>query len=457
MAHLVKQKKTYHVDAAGKRCPKDTPGGKKVTEESSKWYAAGVPGWPKGKRVPLATRKDVAQRMLADLVAGAERGQAHMPTSDLARASLADLLPEFDADMLVGMATKRRSARKRPSAEQVKLAGQRLRTLVSGCRFVTVADLNDAAPGKVAKYLTGRYALPRAEGGLSAESCECYRKVAVRFVWWLSVRKRAPVSPDLFADVPSFDAKNNRVHLRRVLTHPELAALLDATRSSGVTDFDLSGEDRYFLYSTAVATGLRAGELASLTPESFRLNEPTVALAAKRAKNKTAAVLPLTAGLARQLVGYLAKKPACVPVWGGTWARDKRGAEILRSDLERTGIPYVVDSPEGPRHADFHALRHTFVTSLAATGIGPKELQTLARHSDAHTTLSHYTHTTPEALAAAVGRLRLPGGEGDGNPLATMSRAELESCVVGLMGVVNVLLGQKISGSTAAAKPRAAA
>jgi hypothetical protein len=188
MAHLVKQMKTYHVRPDGKRCPKDAAGAKKVTEESSKWYAAGVPGWPKGNRVPLATRKEVAQRMLADLMAAAERGQANMPTADLSRAKLIDLMAEFDADMLVGMASKVRSARKRPSPDQVKLAGHRLRTVVSGCKFVTVADLNDAAPGKLAKYLTGRFATPRPDGGLSAETCECYRKVAVRFAWWRSVR-----------------------------------------------------------------------------------------------------------------------------------------------------------------------------------------------------------------------------------------------------------------------------
>ena len=441
MAHLVKQKKTYHVGPDGKRCPKDAPGAKKVTEESSKWYAAGVPGWPKGKRVPLATRKEVAQRMLADLVANAERGQAHMPAADLNRAKLPELLAGYEEDLRHGLASKTRSAKRRPSDGQVRQSVQRVRDLLAGCGFVSVSDLNDAAPAKLAKYLAGRAARPRKQGGFSAQSGEFFRKSAKRFVWWLSVRKRAPVRADLFDDVPGFDAKHNRVHARRHCPPAELAQLLDATRAAEGDYRGLTGEDRYHLYLTAFASGFRAGELAVLTPTHFDLaaTPPAVTLTAAETKNKKPARNPLPAGVAAQLRKYLSTRPPGV-VWSGTWA--EKPAKMLKADLKRAGIPYRVDAQDGPRYLDFHALRHSFVSALAAAGVGPKELQTLARHSDPQLTLSVYTHAGTDALAAAVDRLQLPGGEVAANPLASLSRAELEEAVVGLLGVVGTLLGQ---------------
>jgi hypothetical protein len=68
-------------------------------------------------------------------------------------------------------------------------------------------------------------------------------------------------------------------------------------------------------------------------------------------------VQPLPADVADELTRFLAGKPAGMPVWGGTWATGKRAAEMLRGDLSAAGIPYVVESADGPLNADFHALR----------------------------------------------------------------------------------------------------
>ena len=45
------------------------------------------------------------------------------------------------------------------------------------------------------------------------------------------------------------------------------------------------------------------------------------------------------------------------------------GAEMLRRDLEDAGIAYAVDGPDGPEYADFHALRHTYLTMLGRNGV----------------------------------------------------------------------------------------
>jgi len=45
------------------------------------------------------------------------------------------------------------------------------------------------------------------------------------------------------------------------------------------------------------------------------------------------------------------------------------------------------------RVADFHALRHTFITRLAQSGIAPSVAKSLARHSTITLTIDRYTHT----------------------------------------------------------------
>ena len=70
--------------------------------------------------------------------------------------------------------------------------------------------------------------------------------------------------------------------------------------------------------------------------------------------------------------------------------RDAVGAKLLRVDLAAAEIPYA--DAEG-RVADFHALRHTFITNLARAGVHPSDAQALARHSTITLTMDCYTHT----------------------------------------------------------------
>jgi hypothetical protein len=69
--------------------------------------------------------------------------------------------------------------------------------------------------------------------------------------------------------------------------------------------------------------------------------------------------------------------------------------------------------------ADFHALRHTFITMLHAAGATFEEVRLLARHAPRGLTDKTYLHVRPERLhelAEAVGRMVLPeaaaGAEG---------------------------------------------
>jgi integrase len=58
--------------------------------------------------------------------------------------------------------------------------------------------------------------------------------------------------------------------------------------------------------------------------------------------------------------------------------------------------------------ADFHGLRHLFVSSLSRAGIAPKVAQVLARHSDVRLTLGVYTHVGLDDQTAAIAALPGP-------------------------------------------------
>jgi integrase len=161
----------------------------------------------------------------------------------------------------------------------------------------------------------------------------------------------------------------------------------------------LTGTDRRMLYALAMMTGFRARELANLSPISFDLDaeRPTVTVKAAYSKNRREAVQPLPLDVAGALWGYLANRPASLPVWPGEWYTD--AAEMLRFDLEAATIPYR--DAEG-HVCDVHALRHSYVSRLARSGIHPKLAQELARHSDIRLTMNVYTHARLHDLAGAV-------------------------------------------------------
>jgi hypothetical protein len=182
--------------------------------------------------------------------------------------------------------------------------------------------------------------------------------------------------------------------------------LFAATAASGTPFRGLSGADRHTLYLVTADTGFRAGGLARLTPACFRLDPdgPAVTLPIRADKVKTGGVRPLRPDLAGALRAWLAGKPVGEPVWPGPWAVDGLAAEMLRIDLEAAGIPYVAEGPDGPEYADFHSLRHSFLTALGRSRVDLRVRQELAGHRSSKTT-ERYSHVRLRDLAIAVGRL----------------------------------------------------
>jgi len=67
--------------------------------------------------------------------------------------------------------------------------------------------------------------------------------------------------------------------------------------------------------------------------------------------------------------------------------------------LKVAGIPYVDDAG---LYADFHALRHSYISLITQGGVHPKLAQRLARHSDINLTMSRYSHTVMADEAEAL-------------------------------------------------------
>jgi integrase len=244
----------------------------------------------------------------------------------------------------------------------------------------------------------------REDEGRSVQTSNHYLRAIKQFAHWLVKDRRMRDNP--LAHLSGGNMKLDRRHDHRNMAPEELAAVLEAARTSTRSFRGLGGIDRYHVYLTASRTGFRAAELASLTPESFGLDEtpPVAVLSTKAGKNKKALVRqPLPPDRVEALGGYLKGRPARLPVWPGGWSN--RSADMLKVDLEAAGIPYRVEGPEGPLFNDFHGLRHACITSLEAAGVSVKTAQELARHSDIRLTLGRYTHKTLYDLGAAVAQL----------------------------------------------------
>jgi integrase len=452
------------LDAAGQPCskdtpgarfvkarkvPKGTPGAKKVKKKSGKWYGR-LPG--ETKPVPLSSNKVAAQQLLAEMVKKAELGRAGMldPFEEHRKRPLAEHLADY-----------RRELEARGNAPRyTALVISRLQDLLDGCGFIFPGDLSasrvndwlgglrqkgrpraDLEPGKegwtrrelacllgikpasvpplvrrhrlgaVGKGKARRY--PRATvlalqdrlcQGVGVETTNQYLTHLKSFCRWMVKDRRMGENP--VAHLEPGNALADRRHDRRELDAGELRRLLVAARDSARRFRGLSGRDRFHLYAAACGTGFRASGLASLTPESFELDAepPTVTLAARRNKSRKLKVQPLPPDVAGLLRGYLRERPAGEPVWDGTWARGRVAADMLRIDLEAAGIPYAVEGPDGPLYADFHSLRHSYLTLGGRAGIDLRTLQELAGHSTPALT-ARYSHRRLYDLAAAVEKL----------------------------------------------------
>jgi integrase len=114
-------------------------------------------------------------------------------------------------------------------------------------------------------------------------------------------------------------------------------------------------------------------------------------------------LFPIVAGFRRQ-IGGTERKTSMMVKWDLMAARDKWLDEAKKpaEKMKRLKSDFLSYCNDDGLYADFHSLRHWFITGLARAGISPKMAQTLARHSDVRLTLGLYTHVTLDDQTAAI-------------------------------------------------------
>jgi hypothetical protein len=119
---------------------------------------------------------------------------------------------------------------------------------------------------------------------------------------------------------------------------------------------------------------------------------------------------PIPTWLAARLRVWLAKRPGQPMLWVDPqvlWpgSRRRHAAEMLREDLKAAEIDY---RDAAGRVFNFHALRHQYVSDLAAAGVHPRVAQGLARHSTIELTMNRYTHVAMHDVVGAVEAIAEP-------------------------------------------------
>jgi len=224
--------------------------------------------------------------------------------------------------------------------------------------------------------------------GASIRTSNFYLQAFKQFCRWLVADNRMPENPIAYlqGQNPNSDIR----HQRRALNFEEIQKLLCETKTASVFQ-SMNGFERYMLYALALATGFRAAELASLLWQGLELDSdsPTITISAGYTKNRKEATLPLRNDIAELFRKWQTEKNFNSKNKVFNNFNKNKAAKMLRYDLDRAGIEY---QDQTGRFADFHSLRHSFITNIGKTGASIKEHQSLARHSKADLTLGVYTH-----------------------------------------------------------------
>jgi integrase len=418
MAYVFRKTRVRYVDANGKRCPKGTPGARKRKERSPIYYGSyrdpstGQVVPP----VPLYTDKEASKRELGELVKKAERREVGLssPYEREVKRPLAEHLADYEAKLQSGQR----------SAGHVRRTMAFINDVCEAAEFRKLTDFNAEA--------VNRYAAGLREKGRAARTIQA-RLVAVKgFTRWAAQQGKLPADPLASVQRPSVQA--DRRLRRRMLLPDEWAWLRTVTLADGETRHGLPPLERVTLYATAIQTGLRSGELRTLTRGKLHLDAspPFIVCPAGSTKNRKDARQYIQADLAESLRRHVATKAPQAPVFA--MPRDTEVATMLRADLaaarkawlkaaqnaseriEREQSDFLAEANHERERLDFHGLRHTCGAWLAKSGAHPKAVQAVLRHSTITLTMDTYGHLFPGQEAETVARL--PMMLGDAEPIA---------------------------------------
>jgi integrase len=247
--------------------------------------------------------------------------------------------------------------------------------------------------------------------GKSHSTINHHRTAVKAFAAWCSDNHRT--RENQLRGVTGFNAKTDPRHDRRTVSLNELRRIIEAAEH-GRTVMGMTGPARSLCYRLAVATGLRYGEIASVTPTSFDWKAPSVTVPAAYTKNSQPATQGLSDDLAHDLAAYVADMAPSEPIFP---LQTDAGARLLRHDLEAAGVPY---RDAGGLVFDFHSLRCQMATLADAAGVSPRVTQKLMRHSSLELT-TRYMRPRAVDIEAAAGKLPSLRPEADQTEAAAMT------------------------------------
>ncbi len=359
--------------------------GKSIRKQSQHWYIDYKATGGTRKRVKGFKDKVATVQLAAKLEKEAELGDAGIIDrfKEHRKRPLTEHLKDFKASLVNKGTTEKHAC----------LVYNRAKAVIDNCGFVYISDMSAS---KVQRYLA-----ERRRDGLSIRSSNFYLQAVKQLYNWLVADNRTAENP--LAYLKGQNPKTDIRHARRALSVDELEQLIRAT-ARGPKHSGMTGKERAMLYTIAVSTGLRAGELASLTWQSFNLSDstPSVTVLAAYSKHRRDDVQLLPLEVAEQFRKWQEEINAQRDnkVFGNF---DKsKAAKMLRKDLKVAGVAYKDDAG---RVADFHALRHTYITNIVKGGASAKVAQSLARHSTINLTMDTYTHLSLYDGEAALNNL----------------------------------------------------
>ncbi|MGB7328199.1 MAG: tyrosine-type recombinase/integrase [Rubripirellula sp.] len=300
------------------------------------------------------------------------------------------------------LATKNGNAKHRSQTEKY------IREFIVAGEWKTIGDIEaDSVTRHAERLLASKMAPRTVNSRLTA---------AKGFTRWLVPDKW---HCDPLAGVRKPNPDTDRRIERRALLPSEWKWLRDATES-GPERLALSADDRVTLYMLALETGLRVGEISTLTRGKLSLFDslPYVRCKAAGTKNKKPAKQYIGDELAGRLVELSKMKTKAAKLF--EFEDQYYVADMLRADLNQARLNWIRstrDPEEVLRRTDddfllatnaegevldFHALRHTCGAWAAAAGVHPKQIQTLMRHGTITLTMDRYGHLFPGQDSEAV-------------------------------------------------------
>ena len=353
-------------------------------ERSKKWWMKFRDGRGRVCRQPGFTDKTATLQWAVRLEREAqlERAGQHDPFKKHRGRLLLEHLVDFEQSLRA----------KNDTDEHIAIIMARIKRVLKACKFASMSDLSASAVVNCLSALR--------QAGTSVQTSNHYLRAIKQFARWLVLDRRMSENP--LAHLATLNVEVDRRRRRRALSPVEFDRLIAAAESGPVV-MGLAGQDRAILYIIAAYTGYRRGEIGSIAARSFDFSAdpPTLTVQAGHSKRRRTDVIPLSQDLADRIRQWMDGRDTASdrPLFD---IDIRRTADMMKADLKRAEIPYI---DQHGRYADFHSLRHTFVSNLGKAGVSPKMAQSLARHSDVNLTMNVYSHLELQEQAEAVKHL----------------------------------------------------